>query len=97
MISGRKGVGAVITQSVNQSGGRDEPTIHPLLQFFNSQLRIIVSGGGGGQFVGWREREREREVSTAAAAEIVKCDNAIWRSLTLHTALAARQTDRQAA
>ena len=61
MISGRKGVGAVITQSVNQSGGRDEPTIHPLLQFFNSQLRIIVSGGGGGQFVGWRERERERE------------------------------------
>ena len=82
MISDRKGVEAVITQSASQS----EPSIHPLLQFFNSQLRIIVSGsggGGGGQFVGWRERE----VSTAAAAEIVKYDNAIWRSLTLRTAL----------
>ena len=89
MISDRKGVEAVITQSASQSelSGGDEPSIHPLLQFFNSQLRIIVSGsgggGGGGQFVGWRERE----VSTAAAAEIVKYDNAIWRSLTLRTAL----------
>lgn len=91
MISDRKGVEAVITQSASQS----EPSIHPLLQFFNSQLRIIVSGsgggggGGGGQFVGWRERE----VSTAAAAEIVKYDNAIWRSLTLRTALTDRLHD----